>query len=271
MHTPCFAAQVERALAPLAESDAPGHHFAAAILYSIPRAQHFALPENGRLFDDQLRGLDADLRTLRLPYPIITVSFANERGQKTLVVAREQEKPDAPIGLVIEVMVAVDLNDGDGWGVVPCAASPHANLEGDVVEWFFSGADGKKPADDRVWGSVGQAGRSVLELVEALSCNNVAAEVVERIDPAVNARRRRQGKLPLYEVHRLVVKVGDVAHAIGAPMGDRGGPREHLRRGHIRRLPDGRKTWVQACVVGSRALGVIRKSAYVVEVERAPA
>lgn len=271
MHANTYAAQVERALASLAESDAPGQHFAAAILHSIPHGQHFALPENGRLFDDQLRGLDADLRTLRLPYPTITVSFANERGQKTLVVAREQEKPDAPLGLVIEVMVAVDLNDGDGWGVVPCAASPHANLEGDVVEWFFSGADGRKPADDRVWGSVGQAGRSVLELVEALSCNNVASEVVERVDPAVNARRRRNGKLPLYEVHVLVVKVGEHVHAIGAPMGDRGGPREHLRRGHIRRLPDGRKTWVQACVVGSRALGVIRKSAYVVEVERVPA
>lgn len=113
------------------------------------------------------------------------------------------------------------------------------------------------------------AGRSVLELVEALSCNNVAAEVVERVDPAVNARRRRQGKLALYETRVLVVRVGDVAHAIGAPVGDRNGPREHLRRGHVRRLPDGRKTWVQACVVGSRALGVVRKSAYVIEVERA--
>ena len=65
------------------------------------------------------------------------------------------------------------------------------------------------------------------------------------------------------------MKVGDVAHAIGAPVVDRNGPREHLRRGHVRRLPDGRKTWVQACVVGSRALGVVRKSAYVIEVERA--
>lgn len=268
MHTPCFAAQVERALTPLAESEDPGHRFAAAIVHAIPRAQHFALPENGRLFDDELRGLEADLRALRLPFPVITVSFSNERGQKTMVVAREQEKPDAPLGLVVEVLVAVDLNDGQGWGVVPCAASPHANLEGDVVEWFFSGEDGKKPADDRVWGSVGQAGRSVLELVEALSCNNVAAEIVERIDPAVNVRRRRQGKLPMYEVRRLVVKVGEQVHAIGAPMGDRNGPREHLRRGHIRRLPDGRRTWVQACVVGSRTLGVVRKT---YAVERVPA
>ena len=84
-------------------------------------------------------------------------------------------------------MVAVDLNDGDGWGVVPCAASPHANLEGDVVEWFFSGADGKKPADDRVWGSVGQAGRSVLELVEFGSLNySIAAYLSLMLEEGMN-------------------------------------------------------------------------------------
>lgn len=49
-------------------------------------------------------------------------------------------------------------------------------------------------------------------------------------------------------------------------MGDRSGLREHLRRGHVRRLPYGRKKWVQCCVAGSRALGVVKKSTYAVEV-----
>lgn len=264
-----YAAQVERVISITAQQltaeGRPEAKFARAIADRIPDAQHFALPENGRLFDDELRGLDTDLRTLRLPYPTITISFANERGQRTLVVASEHERPDGAPGSIVEVVVAVDLADGEGWGFIPCAASPHAHEQDDTVVWFFSGADGRMPADDRVWGSVGQAGRSVLELVEALSCNNVASEVVERIDPAVNARRRRRGKLPLYEVRRLVVKVGDQVHAIGVPMGDRSGPREHLRRGHVRRLADGRRTWVQCCVVGARTLGVIGKSAYVVE------
>ena len=261
MHTPCFAAQVERALAPPAESDAPGHQFAHAIVRAIPQAQHFTLPAGGRLFDDGLRGLDTDLHAIRLPFPVITLSFA-DGARRTLVVAQEVQEAGQH---TIVVSVATDTGDGQGWGFYPCTSQPEQRYDDGSIGWRCFDSIGSRLDRTPMHEAVMGAGRSVLELVEALSCNNVAAEVVERIDPAVNARRRRQGKLPLYEVRRLVVKVGDVAHAIGAPVGDRNGPREHLRRGHIRRLPDGRRTWVQCCVVGSRALGVIRKSAYVVE------
>lgn len=265
MHTPCFAAQVERALGIAAEELATtgnqGAEFALAIVRTIPQAQHFTLPAGGRLFDDGLRGLDTDLRAIRLPYPSISISFT-DGARRTLVVAQEQQEAGHNI---IMVRVAVDTGDGQGWGFYPCTAQPEQRHDDGSIGWHCFDAIGSRLDRTPMHEAVMAAGRSVLELVEALSCNNVAAEVVERIDPAVNARRRRQGKLALYEVRRLVVKVGDVAHAIGAPVGDRNGPREHLRRGHVRRLLDGRKTWVQACVVGSRALGVVRKSAYAVE------
>jgi hypothetical protein len=271
MHTPCFAAQVERALSTAAEELAaagnPGAAFAAAIVRAIPQAQHFTLPAGGRLFDDGLRGLDTDLHAIRLPYPIVTISFA-DGARRTLVVAQELHEAGRN---TIVVQVATDTGDGQGWGFFPCSAQPMQRHDDGSVVWQCFDAIGSRLDRAPMHEAVMAAGRSVLELVEALSCNNVAAEVVQRIDPAVNARRRRQGKLPLYETRILVVKVGDVAHAIGAPLGgDRNGPREHLRRGHIRRLPDGRRTWVQCCVVGSRALGVVRKT-YAVEVERAPA
>lgn len=264
MHTPCFAAQVERALGIAAEELAAtgiqGAEFAQAIVRTIPQAQHFTLPAGGRLFDDGLRGLDTDLRAIRLPFPIVTISFA-DGARRTLVIAQEQHEAGQN---TIVVRVAVDTGDGQGWGFYPCTAQPeHSHDDGSVV-WLCFDAIGSRLDRTPMHEAVMAAGRSVLELLEALSCNNVAAEVVECIDPAVNARRRRQGKLAMYEVRRLVVKVGDVAHAIGAPGGERNGPREHLRRGHIRRLPDGRKIWVQACVVGSRAVGVVRKT-YAVE------
>lgn len=271
MHTPCFAAQVERALGIAAEeltaTGRPGAAFAQAIVRAIPQAQHFTLPAGGRLFDDGLRGLDTDLHAIRLPYPVITLSFA-DGARRTLVVAQELHEAGQN---TIVVRVAVDTGDWQGWGIYPCTAQPVQRHDDGSVAWVCFDAIGSRLDRTPMHEAVMAAGRSVLELVEALSCNNVAAEVVERVDPAVNARRRRQGKLPLYEVRGLVVKVGDVAHAIGAPVVDRSGPREHLRRGHIRRLPDGRRTWVQCCVVGSRALGVVKKSAYAVEVERAPA
>lgn len=265
MHTPCFAAQVERSLGIAAEKLAatgnPGAAFAQAIVRALPQAQHFTLPAGGRLFDDGLRGLDTDLHAIRLPFPVITLWFA-DGARRTLVVAQELQEAGRN---TIWVSVTTDTGDGQGWGFYPCTAQPEQRHDDGSIGWQCFDAIGSRLDRAPLHEAVMAAGRSVLELVEALSCNNVAAEVVERVDPAVNARRRRQGKLPLYEVHRLVVKVGDVAHAIGAPIGDRNGPREHLRRGHVRRLPDGRKVWVQACVVGSRALGRVEKT-YAVEV-----
>ena len=267
MHTHTYAAQVERALGTAAEeltaAGNPGAAFAHAIVRAIPQAQHFALPAGGRLFDDGLRGLDTDRHAIRLPYPVVTVSFA-DGARRTLVIAQEQHEAGQN---TIVVQVAVDTGDGQGWGFFPCTAQPEHTHDDGSVAWVCFDAIGSRLDRAPMHEAVMAAGRSVLELVEALNCNNVASEVVERIDPAMNARRRRQGKLALYEVRRLVVKVGDVAHAIGAPVVDRSGPREHLRRGHIRRLPDGRKTWVVCCVVGTRALGVVRKT---YAVERAP-
>lgn len=268
MHSHTYAAQVERALGiateELTATGNPGAAFAQAIVRAIPASQHFTLPVGGRLFDDGLRGLDTDLHAIRLPYPIVTISFA-DGARRTLVVAQEQHEAGRN---TIVVRVATDTGDGQGWGFFPCTAQPEQRHDDGSVAWVCFDSVGSRLDRTPMHEAVMAAGRSVLELVEALSCNNVASEVVERIDPAVNARRRRQGKLPMYEVHRLVVKVGEQVHAIGVPMGDRNGPREHLRRGHVRRLPDGRKTWVQATVVGSRALGVVRKT---YAVERAPA
>jgi hypothetical protein len=266
MHSHTYAAQVERALGTAAEELAaagtPGAAFAQAIVRAIPAAQHFALPAGGRLFDDGLRGLDTDLHAIRLPFPIVTISFA-DGDRRTLVVAQELHEAGRN---TIVVSVAVDTGDGQGWGFYPCTAQPEQRHDDGSIGWQCFDSIGSRLDRTPMHEAVMAAGRSVLELVEALSCNNVASEIVERVDRAVNARRRRQGKLALYEVRRLVVKVGEQVHAIGgAPMGDRSGPREHLRRGHIRRLPDGRRTWVQCCVVGSRALGVVKKSAYVVE------
>ena len=268
MHTQTYAAQVERALGIAAEELAaagnPEAAFAQAIVRAIPQGQHFALPAGGRLFDDGLRGLDTDLHAIRLPYPVITLSFA-DGARRTLVVAQELHEAERT---TIAVQVAVDTGDGQGWGFFPCTAQPEQRHDDGSVCWQCFDSIGSRLDRAPMHEAVMASARSVLELIEALTCNNVASEIVERIDPALNARRRRQGKLPLYEVHRLVVKVGGVAHAIGAPVADRNGPREHLRRGHVRRLPDGRRTWVQCCVVGSRALGVIRKT---YAVERAPA
>lgn len=61
---------------------------------------------------------------------------------------------------------------------------------------------------------------AVLELCEALSCSNVDSEVVELVDQRKNAKRIKQGKLPMYETRRLVIKAPITRGAASQAQGD---------------------------------------------------
>jgi hypothetical protein len=89
--------------------------------------------------------------------------------------------------------------------------------------------------------------------------------VAQEADAAKNQRRVRDGKLPIYETRVLIIHTPrETVTRSEANTGQlRASPRQHLRRGHIRRLPDGRKIWVQAAVVGSVEKGRIDKSYFV--------
>lgn len=103
---------------------------------------------------------------------------------------------------------------------------------------------------------------AIMELCEALSCSNVRHEPIEKVDQKKNSRRIRDGKLPIYETRMLVVETGKHSVSVGSVHGEssRNGPRQHLRRGHIRRLPDERRIWVNSCIVGAANEGVIDKA-----------
>lgn len=101
--------------------------------------------------------------------------------------------------------------------------------------------------------------RSALELCEALTCGNVASEIARHADSNVNARRIRDGKLPLYETRVLVINT-PIGRSCGPDLGGtHSSPRQHLRRGHIRRLPT-MNVWVNSCIVGNQDDGRIEKS-----------
>lgn len=147
----------------------------------------------------------------------------------------------------------------DGKGFVLSAAGfvVQPNLMSALDRRFGDRAFLEMKADSAVEAGV------VLGLVEALSCSNVTSEITQAPRAAKNARRIKRGKLPLYEMRTLVVVAG--RHGGGTNgAGHHASPRQHLRRGHIRRLPDGRNTWVNACVVGNSSSGIVDKSYSVV-------
>jgi hypothetical protein len=101
---------------------------------------------------------------------------------------------------------------------------------------------------------------ALLELCEALSCSNVHHQVMESINPAINQRRIRDGKVPMYETRTLWIDVPGGSKDSGDWQGGtHRSPRQHLRRGHIRNLQSGKKVWVNAAVVGAKESGFIRK------------
>lgn len=96
----------------------------------------------------------------------------------------------------------------------------------------------------------------VASLCVTLGLHNVSAERVP-VPPKLAASRSRKGQAPLYDYHVLTVEwYGEGGHDPGD--GTRT-IRSHLRRGHVRRLPDGRRIWVRAAMVHGRRDGFLAK------------
>jgi len=79
-------------------------------------------------------------------------------------------------------------------------------------------------------------------------------------DSKLNKSRIKKGKPPLFEYKTIELSGFTSKKSLGTGNGTHASPRLHFRRGHVRTLPTGVKTAVQACVVGSRENGIISKN-----------
>jgi len=257
----------------------------------IEQAQHFAVPDNGLVLDTGLKGLDR--RNVRLPFPLITVEcYVDPNGPaggllpgeistpKRLFLAKEFEgtswydgKPGIWVGQCVwgngswapGYVAAVIPRDFDEepYEAPADASSPHFPAilaypfqeliqrmvaTGTPIETIHEGA----PSD--ISGEV----RALLELIEALSCRNVEAIEIETVDPKVNARRIKAGKVPM-QVTKMLTIVSPLRDGGGGSSVPTGRTvRQHLRRGHIRRLPSG-NIWIEQTVVGDPLKGSVEK------------
>lgn len=292
-----YAAQAEKFMREIANRNATkfetSSRNAMAIAETIKKAQHFAIPDGGVLFDDKLKGLD--LSNIRLPYPNITVEWFIDKPKndgkypcpKRIIVASEVE------GFIVCVGVWYSHEIPNGaWGFNPFKifiqmdnSVPFSSSGfGDIIPFKFedgreiqiapaftqdqfadnvrSGEISSKEALEVLQDST-QEMMGLFEFLEALSCKNVIAEPLEKIDHAKNTRRIKDGKLPIYETRILTVDTNygsKKKHNSGIGTSDGPSVRQHLRRGHIRRHPTAGNIWVNSCVVGYEELGVIEKS-----------
>lgn len=102
---------------------------------------------------------------------------------------------------------------------------------------------------------------AIVQLFASLNCENVNTETISPPDK-LQKKRAKNGKKPLYEYKVLQVGVPKYKQEQGVPgpgVDSRSSPRVHLRRGHIRRTPNGKAVWVQPHVVGDKRQGVVHK------------
>jgi len=249
------------------------------VAHKIGKAIHFALPDNGRVLNDGLRGIDGAI--VRLPYPSITVEYFCKEAPltkelpcsmpKRLCLASEIEID----GKMFVDMYVVNFSAEDkqwfpqsiGFRIdlsEPIETTEEGMIIGGVpliLNAFSYGMAitqlGVAVAFKNAYHDVQDEMFSVMELIEALSCSNVKTQPLEPVDVFKQARRAKDGKLPIYETKILTIpgSVGSGDHLGGT----HSGPRQHLRRGHIRRLPNG-NIWVNSHLVGDPNKGRIEKS-----------
>lgn len=222
-------------------------------------AEKFMLPDGGILLEDpSLRAIDESER-LNLPYPVIALEFqdgAGREGERNADVLLIQESADRiscfPCNRIGGKWIAWNSHF---WmprlGYMDRAQSGRlgfpALIAFDVTE---GGEEQIDPLDSFYWARV------LLSFVNALSCANVS---IER-SPALKQPKASKGALAFDDYHVLKIELPERAAGSGAAGGAGRSPREHLRRGHIRRLSDGRKLWVNATVVNPGVGGKVQKS-----------
>jgi len=219
-------------------------------------SQKFLLPFDGKLLDDaEFRALD-DSVPLRLPHQLIALEFrgllgsADRPAEARRVVFCSEDDDD------IFVWPFAWLPENGTWATKPTLRLPkvgYLDRTNPKDVHFFAAVVGRSmtPAE-----AASHDVATLLGFCNALACSNVRTE---RSEPK-KAGKKIKSALPFDTYNVLTIDVPGRAVERGGPTGPHRAPREHLRRGHIRRLSDGRRIWVNATVVAAgRGAGVVKK------------
>lgn len=222
-------------------------------------AKKFVMPVGGRIIDDMcLKALD-DATALRLPFPVIALEYftgdlplnpGEKRSSKRIILAWENEHRGT-----ITVLPVCWSDDARTWMILPTGTIDTTGfLNREMTKGGRVGISMSfEPGDEN--GSAVEEVSTLLCFLNALQCSNVEIDTLE----ARKAAKKAKSAFPFDSYHVLTITTEKTA--AGPSQGIRQGrsPREHLRRGHIRRLETGKKIWVNAAVVNAGVGGKVVK------------
>jgi len=244
----------------------------AEMLTWAESAVKIQLPDGGRLigdrFNDLLNGQD-----LNLPFDSIALEYRagewsshdqarSEKGErlvcsaKRIILAKHWES--SKYGECIMMREVCWSPAHMMWGAMPIALIPRRGIarppgKGYAISAYLNpiGIGAKTqywsmpqiPIDD-----MGDAIGCVMDFLAAMHCSNIR---LEKKQARRLGRKATKGALSFDSYHYLTVDVPGKSSAQGEAFGERRSPREHIRRGHIRRLSDGRAIWINATMVNA--------------------
>jgi len=95
--------------------------------------------------------------------------------------------------------------------------------------------------------------------LQVLNCSNVV-QIINKPSKVKNQIRRSRGLTPLFDYYTIEIDTKrKVYDTDGEVISTGHTKRLHLRRGHIRKLSDGRRIWVQPCMAGDPLKGMVTK------------
>lgn len=217
------------------------------------KSKKFIMPDDGVLIEDlELKGIDSDSE-INLPFKNICLEYPTTGGliSKTLLFASENEVKNS-----IELFRVVSLPNGwlplDVYSIQKSGFINRDILVNGIPEITFCESDGNLYTMDEPIGDI----YVLISFLNALQCSNVK---ISESNPKKTGKKIKSA-LPFDTYHLLTIDVNrncSIKTTVG--YGHRS-PREHLRRGHIRRLHDGRRIWVNAAIIGAgKGSGVISK------------
>lgn len=264
--------------------------FGAIVQQSIK----FYLPEASMVLGERPYAQFADL--FELPFDCISIlseTFASETGERTgdsiakpmLTLAfavrgafdlsirwtptAEQLPTDAwcyLVGLVQETLEGRDLWVPSGPVLFVCKQSDRIDIKpvpiafnGSFYQQVSRAGDlGIDYGPERALREMQADVCALLNLCVMLGLKNVSAQEVPP-PVLVNAKRAKKGKQPLWSYHVLEVDGERWDAPANRMSSSEREVRSHLRRGHVRRIGDGRLVWVRAAFVHGKAAGFVDK------------
>lgn len=226
-------------------------------------AQRFYLPQAKNV----LVNMQPEIQDLiRLPYPAIAVlseeNIEGEDGWKISLAFSASGLSNCPISnSLFALMSLFRTNKVSSWRCLPavCLVGEWDYRKGGFPTFLGGSRQYTQAIQDSKLHEFQSDISSVTNLLALLGVSNVTRHRMG-IPERLSSSRMRRGKSELLDYHVLVVD-GErwEKSSLGSVDESEHAYRSHLRRGHIRRLADGRRVWVRASYVRGGIPGFVAK------------